>query len=216
VTLSHIRKLSSGRQQRFTERGFRPYVISIGQLALAWNSFHDQLASLFWTIMGRGSGDRALGLWNAATYDRPKRSLLKAAVLTSTESELAKHPKLITDIIWIFDRANELEDLRNDAVHSPLILLGNPTTNMLAEAGLLPAFVIPALALRNIRAAKLGQKNLLREFRWCRDATLILRDFAVEIDDAMCGHGSWPKRPSLPNRGQKRTRLGQRRRLRTK
>jgi hypothetical protein len=30
------------------------------------------------------------------------------------------HPKMSNDVIWICQQADKLEDLRNDAIHSPL------------------------------------------------------------------------------------------------
>jgi hypothetical protein len=156
--------------------------------------------------MGADLAERHLAIWNAASFDRPKRALLKAALITATADEQAKYPKMVSDISWILDRTNDLEDLRNDGVHAPLVVLGD-TRNAASPSrflGLTGAFVMPALALRNIRANKLHKKDLLKEFRYCRDATLVLRDFVVRIDTALSRSGPWPNRPSLPNRGQKK------------
>ena len=102
---------------------------------------------------------------------------------------------------------DKLEDARNTAIHSPL--LAKSDSNVLILGLSIPIrSVAPNLGLKNFRATKLAQKDLLTEFRWCRDAALLLRDYALSLDFATFPGEDypWPDRPSLPNRGQKRTR----------
>jgi hypothetical protein len=213
-----VRKKSprkKSNRERFTERELRPYVTAIGQLSLAWNALHEQLAAIFRLLLDRqitkideygmedGGDERPIKLWTSSKFDRPKRDMLKAAVSTITEEERSAFPKLVEDVTWILQRADSLEDARNDAVHSPLLLLGS---NKATREVFGSAFVIPDLLHGNPRGIKLAQKDLLLEFRWCRDAALILRDFAYRISGSLSLGVvvfPWPERPSLPNRGEK-------------
>lgn len=130
--------------------------------------------------------------------------MMLKALIKSPNKRLSTYPRLVEDLSWLLQEADKLEDKRNDAIHSPLVFLdfdGDPT---------LKGYVIPFDAFGNPRALKLAQKDLLAEFRWCRDASIVLRHFATDLYDAVAARDAWPDRPSLPNRGQKRTRQGQR------
>jgi hypothetical protein len=203
MKLRDVAKRSLG-QSRFTEKMFRPYVIAIGELALAWNDLHEKLASLFWTILGGGWKERPIGIWNSSNFDRPRREMLKAAVVASTNSERMTFPNMVADICWVLAESEKLEQARNNAIHSPL-LMARQSSIFLEEVIRGAGYdVIPNDLLKNPRALKLAKKDLLTEFRWCRDASLVLRDFSIAVDRALCETGvPWPKRPSLPNRGQK-------------
>lgn len=186
----------------FTEDQFEPYVKAIGQLALAWNDLHERLAMLFWAVLGGGSKQRPIGIWNSAKFDRPKREMLKAAVRGCTNEEILAHPSIVSDIEWILTKADALEDKRNDAVHSPLILRGNQLAVLMGAPP-----VVPDRLLENRRAMNLAKKDLLDEFKWCFQRTLVLRDYASLIERALTASGSqWPNRPSLPPREQKKAR----------
>jgi hypothetical protein len=104
--------------------------------------------------------------------------------------------------VWLIDRVNSLEDTRNDAAHAPLFNTERSIYG-LAEGS---EKISPASWLFNPRALKLSQReNLLREFRYCRDAAIILSDYARAIDRALINPKSpWPKKPALPNRPPKK------------
>jgi hypothetical protein len=187
------------KHHRFTESVFQPYTLAIGQLNLAWNDLHEKLALLFWTVMGGGFSDLAMGLWHSVTLDRPKRELLRAAVNAKTEHERYDYPKMIDEIFWLLDKAEALEQDRNNSIHSPLFYGGTLSDWIHGNVG-----VIPDTMLGNKRAKNLAKKvdaGLLEEFRRCRDTALILRDYAYVLKDALSLSGqsrAWPKRPSLP------------------
>jgi hypothetical protein len=201
---------------RYTERALKPYVSAIGQLSLAWNDLHEQLAAIFHVLLDRGvrrldergieldTDERPIKLWNSAKFDRPKRELLRAAIETVTDEERESFPKLLDDLTWLLKRADALEDARNDAVHSPLMYIGS--ARLMREA--FGSMIMPNLLYGNPRGTKLAKKDLLNEFRWCRDSALALRDFANLISGSLAlGTVAlpWPDRPSLPNRGEKKT-----------
>jgi hypothetical protein len=188
------------KHARFTEEAFRPYAIAIGQVVSAWNDFGEQLGDLFWIVMGGGFMNKPIGVWNAMEFDRPKRKALRAAVEGSTPKELDDKQK--ADIVWILIEADSIETDRNNAAHSPLLL----NQNMLSILTGVSAPVRADTLLQNKRAVALEGKNLLDEFRRCRDATLVLRDYAALVHRSLTAERApWPGRPRLPPRPQKRT-----------
>ncbi len=195
------------RRWKFNERAFKPYVTGIGQFVLAWNDLHERLGVLFWTLMGIRKANRAMGIWNASYLDRPKREILKAAICTIDEDQQARHPKLIDDGLWLLKHTENLEDTRNNIVHSPLFLLRETPLALVAN---IKTGVVPNEMFGNTRAARLSQKDLLAEYLWARDFALTLRDFAVFVDTALTEAATpWPDRPQLPNREQRKNRRNQ-------
>jgi hypothetical protein len=197
--------------QRYTAPEFKPYVTALGQLALAWNDLQESLADLFWTAMMNGppvAGDvvnyAALWVWHSIRSDRSQREMLKAAINRSSVDW--KRPKFQEDANWLLKKIVGLEDRRNDAIHSPLFL----TTRSLWGVGLGPEKIAPAVWLFNPRAIKLSERTqLLSEFRYCRDTSITLADYARAINGALINpRRPWPDKPSLPNPGKKKGRQG--------
>jgi hypothetical protein len=180
-----------------TSKTFRPYAIALGQIALAWNELHQALALLFCNVMGGGFVNQFLAVWNAIKNDRAQRAILKAAAHGNINSGMPpeRADRLFRDIEWINARANEIEDARDDALHSPLFAADETQR------------AIPLTGLGHPRAEKLLlRRNLLAEFRWCRDSARTLTEFAYALDAAAGGLGPpWPDRPKMPNRGETNT-----------
>lgn len=174
--------------------------------ALAWNDLHEDLALLFIELLANGKAYPATDIWNSAGFDRPKRAMLRVVMKTQHE-RFARCPKLADDVMWLLDEADKLEDARNDSIHSPLASFA--ADNIWAQHQGIAGRIVPSVAFGNRRAIKLARKDLFTEFRWCRDASLTLRDFAGEIYEAVAARTAWPDRPSLPNRGQKKRRQDQ-------
>jgi hypothetical protein len=209
------------QDSRFTERSYRPYVLGIGQLALAWNDLHEKFGEIFVVVMEGNTAEdnfeityQLAAVWSAANSDRTKRNMLKAALAEPRKLEGGPFPKLKEDISWLLGQATKLEDIRNDIIHAPLYSLvdSSPNVSLVSQYFSLQvgAEVIPNLLLQNTRAAKLVDKNMkgqmLADFRWCRDSVLVLRDYAGQIKWALTiDERAWPGRPQMPNRGQKKT-----------
>ena len=182
---------------------FRPYVMAIGQAAVAWNGLQESLRSLFWTAMGGGWVGIYSTVWYAITNDSAQRDMLRAvARFAGDTAELSE--RAVSDIEWLLNEIRKVADARNDAIHAPLISWG--------QAG---KEVVSADATHgHPRAKKLVDKHLLTEFRWCRDSAVLLSEYALNLDMAIThpGHPTigrgwpWPQRPKLPNRGQKKER----------
>jgi hypothetical protein len=174
----------------YTDKAYLPHATALGQLALAWNGLHEMLCVLFCSVMGGGFVNQPLAIWHALKVDRAQRDILLAALENHTRD--AYPTKFETDIKWICDRADALEDARNDALHSPL---------WAQERGPQNTVVAPYVGLGHVRAKKLLLKDLLAEFRWCRDAAILLADFASEVDRSLSDYTRpWPQRPAWPVR----------------
>ena len=118
-----VRRVGRGTQHAtFKEPAFELHALAIGRLALAWNDLHERLAEMFWALLGGAHPDRPMSVWNSANFDRARREMLKAAALTYGPRGKDDSTKFADDIKWLLDRTDEFENIRNDAVHSPLLL----------------------------------------------------------------------------------------------
>jgi hypothetical protein len=176
---------------------FRPYNEALGQIALAWNGLHSAMALLFCTVMGGGYANQFLAIWHALKNDAAQRDILQAAAKDSFGYESDLGAKVFEEIKWINGHARKVSDARDDALHSPLWGFHQRETP-----------VVPMTGLGHQRAQKLAaaQRGLLAEFRWCRNASLVLTDYVKDIDELLSRDPlpllSWRDRPALPNRGQ--------------
>ena len=200
--MSARRKRQPWESLSISHPAFRPYAIALGQIALAWNGFHGTLAVFYCTIMGGGFANQHLAVWHAIRNDRAQRAILLAAARDSFgyDSDLGK--TVTAEIKWINSQADTIEDGRDNALHSPL--WARPATGQ-------KPIVSAVTGLGHVRAKKLAasKRGLLAEFRWCRDAALVLTDYVADMDDVLTGRSqkSLPQRPRLPYRGQKTSKM---------
>lgn len=207
--------------KRYTAPEFRPYVTALGQLTLAWNDLQESLGTLFWTVMNKRppmAGDfvdyTPLMVWHSVKSDRQQRVMLKAAVGFDGDKsgrtiyfDGFNRPQFADDVRWLLIECDKLEDARNNAIHSPLF------STVAFRIGLGAAIqasepVRPAYWQFNPRAVSLDKrKNLLSEFRYCRDMAMFLADYAHLMDSALTHpQRPWPKRSTPPNREPKTNR----------
>lgn len=175
----------------FSHSAFRPYVAALGQLALAWNELHEYMGLLFCTVMGGGFVNQYLAIWHALKMDRAQRDVLWAAVQADTRGAVPVN--YLEDIKWLRGQADRLEEARNNAIHSPLLGI---------RYGPKKVMIGPRESLGHMRAGKLAKnKNIIAEFRRCRDASLVLAKFVFDMDRAlsmMDDKHPWPDRSRLP------------------
>jgi hypothetical protein len=219
--------------ESFTDAQYNRYTTTIGQFVLTWNDLHEKLALMFTGILsyvdrkkipkkhrpeyGFREMERFAGIWNSSPYDRPKRETLRGILVPLVTSDFIQFESFEDDVRWILDEADKIEEIRNNAVHAPLIHDFN-------EFDISPMFpasadrrkirssggkITPNVLMRNRRALRIVQKHhdgdMLRELRWARDASTVLRDFALRISWALLYEPApWPRRPDLPNRGSKK------------
>jgi hypothetical protein len=173
-----------------THPAFRPHVAALGQLAVARNGLHETLCLLFCTVMEAKAINQYIAIWHAIKVDRAQREMLAAAAESTIRGALPR--KFQDDVKWLCGRIDRLEDLRNDAIHSPYWAF---------VRGFNDVVVMPNINLGHARAKKLFSKNLLTEFRWCRDSAIALSKFAWQMDLALSDYTlPWPDRPDLPDR----------------
>ena len=206
--IAHVARKRTPGSQRYTSAEYRPYVTAIGQLALAWNDLHEQLGLLFHMVATLPDDSKVINAFQVVDSDRLKRKMVKAVFASLDPNEIRLNPRAAEDVKWICSQADALEEIRNNAIHSPLLMF------TYAEQFGLPTGVFPNDLYGNVRAAKLKDKDLLSEYRYVRDAAAILRDFAEAIEDAWRWTArtrpTWPQRPRLPKRGQKSQRRARR------
>ena len=175
------------RNLDFRNETFQPYAKALGEVALAWNDFNMVLSSVFGTALKIPNLMVADALWNSLKSDRAQRDMLRALIYL----EVMGHnipTNIRCEVKWVLDKADSLEEARNNALHSPL----------LSDQGSVFAWH----QLGNQRAKKLADKDLLKEFGWFYDTAIILRQYTELLGDAI-RHPTepLPERPSLPNRG---------------
>jgi len=192
--LAKRRKHKTWDSASYSHPAFRPYTTTLGQIALAWNGLHSRMALLFCSVMGGGFANQFLAVWHAIPNDRAQRAVLEAAAKDSFgyDSELGR--RVLDEVRWLNGQCDKVEEARNNALHSPLwgYVRGAKET-----------IVMPVTGLGHVRAKKLwdAKAGLLAEFRWCRDAALVLGDFVSDLDEHLTGRNrSWPSRPALPVR----------------
>jgi hypothetical protein len=204
--------------QRYTEKEFEPIALAIGQAALAWNGLHQALAALFVTVTATEHHNLGYAIWHSSNLDRAARGMLEASLEEIPLRWPVGFPNAVSEIEWLLKRCNSLEDDRNNLIHAPLVMLGGKPkkrenyADKLARAlvGEQPMRILPFSILGNKRAAKLEGKDLLTEYRWCRDTALVLRDYTMSLMAILKINvpGTWPERPREPNRGHKKSRQG--------
>jgi hypothetical protein len=178
-----------------THKAFQPYVAAIGQAAVTWNGLHEALRGLFTTI-GNNDFPASSAMWYSLRSDRSQRQLIKALAQSAREhGEMGD--AIFSRIEWLMKQADILADARDNAIHAPLVL-----SPMLHDLGA-PLRVRLDVRGGHPRAKQLFNKDLLSEYRWCRDMGRTLTDFCMRLDMAICYPSDpLPEISSLPKRGQ--------------
>jgi hypothetical protein len=185
---------------RYEGPEFEPYVTALGKFALAWNALQSDLCQLFSivTLERRPMAGEMVNVvptlvWYSIKSDRSQRDMLEAAI---THSSLAKGNDLAKSGKWLCDRVGDLENRRNDILHSPLIVYhqGKDTRT-----------IIPNIFSGSPRAkALLGADNLLEEFWSARHNAILLSGYAQSLFMVLLNpHVPWPNKPSLQGRHPK-------------
>jgi hypothetical protein len=171
---------------------FEAYVAAVGKVAHAWNYLHEKLGTLFVVVSGAEKEVVALAIWYSVKSDRAQRDMLRAAVNATNSERSERMPRAADDLKWLLDRANELAEERNNAVHAPCSLyIGGSGSEMGA-----------AFFNGNPRAKNLMGKELLVEFAWCEGCAESLSLFTQRLATAIAfpDQYEWPKQPKLPTR----------------
>jgi len=116
-------------------------------VSLAWTRVHEIMAMLFGLLLRPVPEERAYAIWHSIKNDRSQRDMLWALAQASlsADSEIRKAIK------WAVEKLLSLENSRNDALHSPYVLVHDE------ERG--PTMVANELT-GNKRAANLSGRDL--------------------------------------------------------
>ncbi|WP_144295936.1 hypothetical protein [Ancylobacter novellus] len=187
-------------RQTYSDDRFTPYAAAIGRATLAWNALHEALGLVLWAMTGEDDGVVALAIWNSLKSDRTKRDILIAASAAIYESkkwdfdnddsaqiDISRLTKENLDILFLCDSCTQIEEDRNNAVHSPLLYnYADQRVDPFSHQG-------------NTRAQKLIGYDLLSSFDLLRERAILLRDFALSVEKSMRDERlPWPNRPELP------------------
>jgi len=189
---------SQRRRRRFSwladsrDKSFKTHATAIGQLAIQWNLLHEALGLVFLSVMQGGHGNQYAQVWSAVPSDGAKREMLLAAsegawLHPDAPEEQNRRRELVRALVKeLVKAATALEDARNNAIHAPLTVALN---------ALRPDFgaISPDISLNNKRAQRLLNKDLLAEFRWCRDYAFVLGVFALALHESL-----WNPQLKLP------------------
>jgi hypothetical protein len=179
------------------KESFSPYAAELGTLVYVWNEMQEKLADLFWAVTEIQNGAIPLAIWHSTQNDRAQRSMLRAAAEARFNSTLKKlnNPRAYKAIVWLLSEADKLSERRNNSIHSPFRFVTAPA----------PMRMVPYDFQQNPRARQLKGKELLNEFKLNRETAAILAAYAYGLAMSVRNPQiSWPDRPSLPNRGQKK------------
>ena len=175
------------RNFNFRDSEFQSYSMALGELVLVWNDLHMTLASLFWTASRIPNGLIANAMWNSQSSDRAQRKLLDSIITLDVSGQIIRG-KMQVELMWLLKEVEKIEELRNNALHSPFFKDVNGN-------------VFPWHQLGNKLAKKLAKKNPLTEFRWFYDTAIVLRDYAEVLGEAIHQTENQPLiRPRLPSR----------------
>lgn len=168
----------------FRDEAFQPFATAVGEMTLAWNDLHEMLKGVFWQALGVNNGVFAYAVWYSGKSDRAQRDMLRALATTpALGNRLTSRTK--AEVLWVLNRTDSLEDLRNDVIHSPFILAGSEVHSSWHEG--------------HKRAGKLSGKDVLGDVRKFYEAVVMLRDYAWHVYRVITGsHDTLPERPRLP------------------
>ena len=174
---------------------FEAYAKAVGSVVYEWNYLHEELGRLFVIVRSEDRG-LLLAKWWSCETDKRQRKMLKDAVTNAPKVRWKKLPKAFNDLNWLLDRAEELAEDRNNAVHAPCSPYLNADGSTEVKAAYLSAHQ------RHPRAEKLMGKDLLVEFAWCAWYAATFKRFHPKIRMAIGAleRYEWPERPKIPTR----------------
>ncbi len=214
-----VRQKASGRTKSFAEKmpteselmaGLRPYAEAIGHANIEWNNLQEWFSLCFWKIF-ENSDPEAMAIWGVIKSDRTQREMVIEAakvkflarvyrddIVSDTDAEKAY--AIYDRLKFLYDKAQIFEDLRNDAIHSPI--------KMNISADHLVVYVDD----QNYRGNEFKQKlkkrgvGILDELAYLRKSVRILNGFANQFWHAWVKDTELPPIPRLPSRAPRRTR----------
>lgn len=208
-----IRDKAANRGKNFAEKppteserlaGLRPYAEAIGQANIEWNAFQESFARFFWLIFDPLNAE-AMAVWTTIKSDRTQRDMMieaakvkfiarscRADIVPDAEAE--RNYEIYDRLHFLYERAKSFEDLRNDAIHSPIRL------NVAAD------YFLVYIDNQNFRGKEFKDKlkkrnaNILGELVYLRKSLRVLNKFASAFWAAWARKTELPPIPRMPTR----------------
>jgi hypothetical protein len=174
---------------------------ALGNVSLSWTRLHEVMAMLFGLLLRPAPEERAYAIWHSIKNDRAQRDMLQALA----ETVLPPNGEALKAIKWAIGSCVPLEDARNDALHSPYVLIhdqGGPR-------------MISNVLTGNRRATKLKGRDLDLELESYNKNFTAVADYLWEVVRRLSASGNalalgrfgiLPPPPSLPKPAQAMTR----------
>jgi hypothetical protein len=143
---------------------FKPYAAEMGYVAIMWNAIHAKLAEFFTLLLDRKNPKIGRAIWQTFRSERAQRDALSATARVT----LAQHRSHLADFLWLLWQIEMLSSLRNDAVHSALVLASDFTA-------------MPHPTADTSRHRRLKGKDLQKEFQLYRDDLNAVRCYAIDL-----------------------------------
>jgi hypothetical protein len=175
------------------EDALKPYAEELGNLVIDWNTMQEGFCMLFCVLLEVENFDKALAIWHLLKSDKLQRDLVDAVAPHC--SLIRKDPKAIELIKWAVKHAMELGTHRDDAVHSPYVVLMEEPISL----GSLSHFNHP-------RALGLKEAELIGEFARIKGNIKAITLFVYKLQQYIIDlkhqneHPTLPERPSLQKR----------------
>ena len=175
------------------EESLQPYAEELGNLVIDWNTMQEGFCMLFCVLLEVENSDKALAIWHLLKSDKLQRDLVvKVAPHCAL---IKKDPKVIGLIEWAVNNAMGLGNHRDDAVHSPYVVLMQE-----------PISLGSLSLLGHPRAIGFTDKELISEFARIRGNIRAMTIFVYKLQQYIIdlkhqnGHPTLPEKPSLQKR----------------
>jgi hypothetical protein len=178
------------RSQEEYERLTAAHERAIGKIVIAWNEYQEMLGALFGKLFSRRDWPLALSAWHALDSDRAQRKMLVAAA----RAKLKPSSPLLAEIEWLIKHSDKIADQRNIGIHMPLMRLTELDGSF---------HILPLAIFGNPKAARMGGRDLLKEYTHFERQIRKMLTYAFALDVALTprhkrkGKVSLPERPKL-------------------
>jgi len=192
-------KFSKVSPEEFTRR-LTPFAGEIGHIVVSWNALHEQLARLFWHVMGIEDGATPLAIWNSQASDRAQRKMLRDVAEIAFTGSMLREPLMaekrqngaaLRDVRWLLSEIDKAAEHRNNFVHAPFeLILGRDGVDALS----------PVTIQGNRRAMNLvGKVDLVTELRSHKRRLVSLAKFTNVLASRIRWpeSGPWPEQPDI-------------------
>ncbi|MGU9979247.1 hypothetical protein ACJ4V0_04305 [Phreatobacter sp. HK31-P] len=170
----------------FRRKEFDVFAAELGRTLLIWNDLHLSIGGIFWALTKIPNALIPGAIWHALKVDRAQRDM--ALALAQLDAFGHDIPLVLrTEIKWLLDRVEGLEQDRNNLAHSPFFeAQGRISTLHLGQ---------------HKRGLEIENRDPVAYCRWFYDTAVCLRDYAGCLEDAIRQQQQTaPPRPKLPTR----------------